>query len=456
MSNAIALDLGSSRLKAARLDGDTLRDSRSVAAPSLRGETPIREGDAAEYLHAALDLLKGIGDSSTPLGIATQRSTFVLWDRMTGEPIAPMVSWQDSRAAGWCRAHVQLQPTVFAATGLQLSAHYAGPKLAAMQIGDRELHRRLRRDDVLWGNLDTYLLWQASRGRIHETEPTMAARTAMLDLARGDWSDELLEAYDIPRRVLPRVRPTSQRAPLPLAGLAMTATLADQAAGALALLPASGNDVLINLGTGAFVMRCAVDALERSPGYLTAPIFAGDEPRHVVEAAIGGSGAAVDRYGRGPTELPVDDPTPKAFALPDAAGLGAPYWLPQLGLTFSTAAAALPAGEKRRIVLEGMLFRLKQVLAGLFPGKSPRRILVSGGLSRDDFVRRGLAALLQREIALVDAADAGLVGAANLALGCSVSGAPALTTVSPDGGGYLLDKYAAWSAWLDALIRRSP
>lgn len=456
---AVALDLGSSYVKAGVLDEDgrLLRVS-SMPAPPLIGEHGTREGDAAAYVAVARAVL----DSTTrrlrgalPLGIASQRSTFVLWSRQDGRPIRPMVSWQDTRGAGWCRAHAGLQSELFARCGLALSGHYVGPKLAAMQQRDPGLAAALRGGDVLFGTLETWLLWLSTPERAHRTDSTMAARTAMFGLGDGAWSEELLARYGVPQAILPRVHPTCDDG-LPLdSGLLLTASLADQAAGGLAALGDGGDAALVNLGTGGFVLRPAAGADERVAGFLTAPIL--DSPRsgcrYVIEGAIGGAGSAVDRFGVGPTALPADDPAPGAFCLPDVAGLGAPHWRPDLRLTLSPAAEALDPASRRRVALEGVLFRVREVLEGLCRAGLPRRILLSGGLAREPFVGAGLAALLGRDVERLEMTEGILTGTARLAAGLDpYSPRPAVSVSSAGNGRYLAEKYGRWSAWLRSLL----
>ena len=124
---ALGLDLGSTAIKAGVLDRQgRLTRVESVPAPLLRGEGNSREGDAQEYADAADRLLRAVAadvPEGTPLGMASQRSSFTIWDRKDGRPLMPMISWQDRRAADWCDAHRAFAPEVERRTGLPLSAH---------------------------------------------------------------------------------------------------------------------------------------------------------------------------------------------------------------------------------------------------------------------------------------------------------------------------------------------
>jgi len=456
---AVGLDLGSTRIKAGLLDRQGgLSGIESAPAPPLSGSGPIREGDAAAYARLASRVLSAaVGGLSRgiPLGIATQRSSFVLWDTASGSPLTPMISWQDRRATGWCERNLACQPEVGRRTGLLLSGHYAGPKLAVLLAERHDLRQALERGEALFGTLETYLTWSWSAGRVHQTDRTVAARTLMLDLESGDWSPELLELYAVPRRALPTVCATAGRR-LPLtSGPTVTASLADQAAGALAVLEQGAGGVLVTLGTGGFVLQPTDDPSVRHEGYLTAPILgsASGIARTVLEGTINGAGAALDRFPAGSVELASSDSAPEAFCLPDVSGLGSPHWRADLTLTFSPAAERLSGLERRRVVLEGLLFRVRQILDDLTDRGRPRRVIVSGGVSAEPALGPGLAALLQRPVEILDEPEAGILGAARLAAGLSPFAAPRSRSVPPtEAGAYLPEKYPGWKRWLNSIL----
>ena len=453
----VGLDLGSTRIKAGLLDGrGRLASVRAVDAPALHGDGGIREGDAEAYAEAAFGLLASVAADvapGTPLGIATQRSTFVIWERDSGRPSRPMVSWQDRRAAAWCARHRSLEPDVVRRTGLLLTAHYAGPKLAAMQADDPALRDALRSGRQLFGTLESFLVWKWSRERVHETDLSVAARTLMVNIGDGRWSDELLGHFAVPPAVLPAIVPTAGRSVELGVGLRLAATVADQAAGALAVLDAGSRCALVNLGTGAFVLRNTDDGARRREGYLTAPILGGPEAtRFTIEGTINGAGPALDRFGNGPTALPDVDPSPAAFAIPDLAGLGSPYWRPGIGLTLSAGARALDAAGRRRAVLEGLLFRIAQILDELFEIAPPDRLLLAGGVAREPAVPAGLATLLRRPVDVLVERESGLTGAARLAAGLGPFARGTTRSVEPGGGAYLSSKLPKWSSWLESVL----
>jgi len=456
---ALALDLGSTRFKLGMIDAaGRLMEIRAVPAPALSGNGPIREGRPEAYLRSVDALIDALAvNGGTPLGLVCQRSTFVIWDRNDGHALTPVVSWQDRRADAWCRAHVDIEPFLVGQTGLLLSPHYAGPKLAAMLAADPGLAARLQSGDALFGNLDAWLTWHWSGGAHHRTDVTMAARTAMFDIGTGDWSDELLAIFGVPRTALPMVTGSLQGGPVAVAGLELRGSIADQAAGVIAVT-GSESECLINFGTGAFVLQPVDGPAIRRPGYLTGPVLASTQhgTRFAIEGTVNGAGPAIDRFGSGPTDLPVADKFPDAFAIPDQSGVGAPHWRADIGLVWSPGARTLAPPEQRLICIEGLLFRVYEILLGLNGAEWPDRILVSGGLAREPAVARGLAALLGKPVRLLDEPEATLLGAARLAGGLPPYVDPDFETIaSDDAGGYLADKFVRWKTWC-AQIYRTP
>jgi len=454
---AVALDLGSTLIKAGILDArERIVDVRSIPSPSLQGSHGRRETDPMAYCHAADEILERITaqvPAGTALGIACQRSSFLLWNRKTGVPVTPLISWQDRRAAAWCARHEDARDQVAIHSGLRLSPHHAGPKLAAIQEEDPSVGRAIRAGDLLFGTLETFLVWRWLDGREHVTDASMAARTCLFELSAGQWSPWLLELFGVPAEILPAIRHTAGRPILLKNGLALVATVADQAAATLATLREGTHEALINLGTGTFVLRsCAPE--DRRAGYLTGCVYggAGGVARFALEGTINGNGGEGGRNSW-PPALPVTDPAPRAFCLPDNAGLGSPHWRPDLSLIFSAGAAGLDHAGRGRLLLEGLLFRIRQILGDLFPDQPPDQVILSGGLARLPVLNAGLATLLGRPVLGLTQAEQTLHGTARLAAGLDLHGhAMGRTSYPAPEGAYLDAKYQAWRSWLSTLL----
>lgn len=455
---ALAIDLGSTRFKLGCADaaGNLIRVD-AVAAPPMSGAGLVREIDASEFLGRVDRLLDTYpGDvTDLPLGLVCQRSTFLVWDRDSGRALTPVISWQDRRAANWCELHLDADELLRRRAGLLMSPHYAGPKLAAMLDDDPNLAAALKHGDALFGNLDAWLVWTWTNGASHRTDLTMAARTAMVDISAADWSDELLDLYRVPRGALPDIVTSDEAAVDLINGLRLTASIADQGSGALAVLDPREDAALVNLGTGGFVLRPVGDANTRIRGYLTAPILSSRQrgDRHVLEGTINGAGPAVDRFGAGPSPLPARDPCPDGFAIPDLAGIGAPHWRPELGLTLSSAARLAKPADQRRVVIEGLLFRIFEILCDVGDGRLPEAVYLSGGLAREPGVASGLASLLGQPVHVFDEPEATLLGAVRLALDIDPFAAVDAERIEPsDAGAYLRAKFPRWSEWLRGVL----
>ena len=146
------------------------------------------------------------------LGVTNQRETTLLWDRQTGRPVADAVVWQSRVSVPICeRLKAEgLEETFRAKTGLLLDAYFSGTKIKHLLDSHEGLRRRAERGEILFGTVDTWLLWRLTGGRLHITDYSNASRTLIFNIHSLDWDDELLAVLDIPRAMLPEVRPSSQ------------------------------------------------------------------------------------------------------------------------------------------------------------------------------------------------------------------------------------------------------
>ncbi len=454
---ALGLDLGSTRLKAGLLAADGSIDRLvSGEVPALARDGDRCEGDATAYVDAALGLLDELAagiEDGLPAGLSCQRSSFVLLEP-GGRPMTPMISWQDTRAADWCRRHAGFEAEFHRLTGLMLSAHYIGPKLAAMSETDSGLRQALGEGRLRLRTLDALLIERL--GGTASTDPSMAARSGLFDIENLGWSTELCAAFGVHPDCLPEVRPSDALDAATPQGARFRTSLADQSAGLVGLTGADADTVLVNLGTGGFVLRPIDEPSARLPGYLTG-ILRADRAApalYALEGAISGCGPAIDRYREATAVLEPGDPAPDLFAIPDGAGLGAPHWRPDLGLTFSLAETEIGPDAARRALLEGLLFRVRELFDGMSARERVRRVALAGGLSSDPFVPRGLAALLERPVERIDATEVTLRGAALAAGGETQAAAPAASRYEPQAAGsYLRSKYGRWRNWLGGLLR---
>jgi glycerol kinase len=302
--------------------------------------------------------------------------------------------------------------------------------------------------------MDAWAVWNWTGGRVHRTDPTIAARTMLFDLDRGDWSDDLLRLFGAPRALLPEVRPVAEDPVAIAPGATLRAVLADQASGLLAVTGDRPDTAMVNFGTGTFVLRPTENRALRPAGFLAGPALVrrGSPTVWALEGPVNGGAAAVDAHGRGPTALPPRDPAPDAFCLPDTAGVGAPHWRGDVPFTLSDACDGLPPAELRRVTLEGLVFRVREVLDGLFPDRAPAEVRLAGGLSHEPFLPAALAAVLGREVTVHDEREATLLGVARLAAGTEAGRSPHETVAPSAAAHWLPAKSNRWMAWRDTVL----
>src|SRR5689334_4801033 len=221
---------------------------------------------------AALRKAKLRPEKVVAIGITNQRETTVAWDRRTGTPVHRAIVWQDRRTAARCEQLKKdgLAPTIAAKTGLVIDPYFSATKLSWFLEAIPGLRAHAERGDIAFGTIDTWLAWQLSGGTLHLTDPSNASRTMLYDIHRGEWDDELLRIFRIPRAVLPEVRPSSQiygtsaknlfGAEIPIAGIAgdQQAALFGQAcheAGMAKNTYGTGCFLLLNTGDRAIASR---------------------------------------------------------------------------------------------------------------------------------------------------------------------------------------------------------
>lgn len=454
MTSAAAVDLGTTNIKAALLtDGGTLGETLSLPAPPLTGIGLIRESDPLAYLAAAeqlLERLTGPERAGIPLGMASQRSSFLFWERDSGSPLSTLVSWQDRRALAWCEARRDQERWITDRTGLPLSPHYAGPKAAVMLQDDRALRRMAAAGEALFGTLDTWLAWNLTTARRHITDRSMAARTLLAGLADHDWSDELLAFFDIPRAMLPTIVPPSGRHDVLRSGAVLTASIADQSAAFSSLRQDKSPSTLVNLGTGGFVLVPAGKGAARKEGYLSGT--AAETPEGAIyfrEGTVNGIAAALEHLGDPPPFF-IKDPSPGLFCIPDMTGIGAPFWHPDRGPVFSKSRGELTGDELTRVVREGIVFRICGIIEDLEEPAQRNDCHISGGLSRDPFLTGGIASCLGRSCRRIREKETTLLGAALMAAG-KIAPVTAVDTILPQES-YLAGKFNRWKAWVESVL----
>lgn len=354
MTAAIALDLGTTSIKAGLLDRHgTLGNIVARPAPHLTVNGGRYESDALAYAATAEQVLgecrARAGDCDS-LGLCSQRSSFLIWERASGQPLTPLISWQDDRGASDCDALRAHESSIRALSGLPLVPYYFAPKLRSVLRDNPAWLTRLERGELLAGKLDTFLIWRWTGGRHFLTDASMAARTLLMNIRHQRWSPALGELFGIPALILPRIGSSAGMC-LPLdgpmlePGLSLQASLGDQSAALVAGIAADGSEALVNLGSGGFVARYLRAGESAPEGYLQTLVYQ-DNARQLhfaSEGTLNSIAAALAPYPA--DECRVEDlaaETEGIFCLSEPSGLGAPYLRNDLKVMFSKPAGHFP------------------------------------------------------------------------------------------------------------------
>jgi len=438
----LSLDEGTTSARAALYDQEARRVALAAVPTVSRFPHPgWVEQDAKEIWDAQRTAvantlgLAGYGPGDIhAIGITNQRETTVVWDRATGEPVAPAIVWQCRRTAARCRELSAHAAKITRKSGLVVDAYFSGTKIEWILDHVEGARAKAANGDLLFGNIDTWLIWKLTGGRVHATDPTNASRTMLYNLAAGDWDEELLSLLNVPRAMLPAVVPSSGvlghtdaavfGAEVPIAGIAgdQQAALAGQACFSKGL---SKN----TYGTGCFALLHAGDAEPISENRLLATRAASvtGRPEFAVEGSIFVAGAAV-QWLRDKLGLIESAPATEAIAtsvestggvylVPAFVGLGAPHWDAEAraeitGLTLGTGRA-----EIVRATLESMAYQTKELIEAMEADSGARlaELRVDGGAAGNNFLMQFQADMLDRPVVRPADPETTALGAAFLA-----------------------------------------
>ncbi|HXF67174.1 MAG TPA: glycerol kinase GlpK [Burkholderiales bacterium] len=376
------------------------------------------------------------------IGITNQRETTVVWERSSGRPVANAIVWQDRRTAQACGALQArgLEPLVAAKTGLVLDAYFSGTKLAWILDHVAGARRRAEAGELLFGTVDSWLVWKLSGGAAHVTDASNASRTLLYNIHQGAWDGELLDLFGVPAGMLPRVCDSSGvvaqtadglfDARLPIAGLA-----GDQQAALFGQGCTAPGMVKNTYGTGCFMLMHTGGQPVRSRARLltTATCQLGGERQYALEGAVFIAGAAVQwlRDGLGVIRTAAEVERLAAsvpdnggvYFVPAFAGLGSPHWDPYARGTILGLTRGATAGHLARAALEAIAYQTAEVLAAMVgdSGIQVKELRVDGGAAANDLLMQFQADVLGVPVARPRMHETTALGAAylaGLAVGC--------------------------------------
>ena len=368
------------------------------------------------------------------IGITNQRETTVVWDRETGKPICNAIVWQDRRTAAVCdRLKARgLEKLIRRKTGLVLDAYFSGTKLQWILQHVPGARAKANAGQLAFGTIDSWLVWNLTRGAVHVTDVSNASRTMLLNLKTGEWDEELLKLFGVPRSVLPEVRSSSEvygeaqifSQPIPIAGIA-----GDQQAALFGQVCNQPGMVKNTYGTGCFMlMNTGVKPIGSKNNLLTTIAWRiGNRTEYALEGSIFIAGAVVqwlrDELGIIKTSGEIESlaaevpDTGGVYLVPAFAGLGAPHWDQYArgiiaGLTRGTKSAHIA-----RAALEGIAYQVMDVLKAMEgdAGIRLKELRVDGGACANNLLMQFQSDMLGVPVVRPKISETTALGAAYLA-----------------------------------------
>lgn len=370
------------------------------------------------------------------IGITNQRETTIVWDAATGEPVYNAIVWQDRRTSQYCDSLKEqgLTEKIRSKTGLLLDAYFSGTKVRWILENVPGAREKAEKGELRFGTVDTWLIWNLTRGEVHVTDVTNASRTLLFNIHTLEWDSELLELFGIPASMLPRVASSSEiygrtkttifAHKVPIAGIA-----GDQQAALFGQLCTEPGAVKNTYGTGCFLlMNTGREPIESKNNLLTTIAWKiGEETTYALEGSIFVAGSVVQwlRDGLGVIRSSSDVEALAAsvpdnggvYFVPALTGLGAPYWDQYakgtvVGITRGTTAAHIA-----RAALEGIAFQTMDIVSAMEQDSGVKlcELKVDGGASRNNLLMQFQSDVLGCNVIRPQVTETTALGAAFLA-----------------------------------------
>ena len=366
------------------------------------------------------------------IGITNQRETTIVWDKNTGEPVYNAIVWQCRRTSEYCDSLKAkgLTDTIREKTGLVVDAYFSGTKLKWILDNVEGVRERAEKGDLLFGTVETWLIWKLTKGRVHVTDYSNASRTMMFNIKTLTWDDDILAELDIPKCMLPEAKPSSCiygmsdigwfGGEIPIAGAA-----GDQQCALFGQTCFDKGNVKSTYGTGGFLlMNTGEQPVFSEHGLVTTIAWGYDgKVNYALEGSIFIAGAAV-QWLRDQLHI-IDDAkdteylagkvsdTNGCYVVPAFTGLGAPYW----DQYARGAIVGLTRGVNIRATLESMAYLVSEVLESMSQDEGVRfdHINVDGGATKNDLLMQIQADLIDAEVRRPSCVETTAMGASYLA-----------------------------------------
>ena len=443
MSHILALDQGTTSGRAIIFDHDG-----NVVAVGQKEFTQLYpqsgwvEHDPHEIWHSqietaveALANAKLTAADIAAVGITNQRETTIIWDRVTGEPINNAIVWQDRRTSDICndirQSHADL---IRWKTGLEVDAYFSASKIKWLLDNVRGAKQRATDGELLFGTVDTWLVWKLTNGKLHITDQSNASRTMLYNINTLDWDNELLNIFGIPHTILPHVRSSSEvygeiETPNELKGIKIAGIAGDQQAALFGQACFDAGSTKNTYGTGCFMLQNVGTKPIASKNRLLSTVAwqVGSQTEYALEGSVFIGGAVIQwlRDSLGLIENSSDIEALAASApdnggvyfVPAFAGLGTPHWNQEargliIGLTRGTGRSHIA-----RAAVESIAFQTADLLAAMRADSNAElaELRVDGGATRNNPLLQFQADILQIPIVRSKTVETTALGAAYLA-----------------------------------------
>lgn len=440
----LALDLGTTGNRAIVFD----EQCRVVAQayeefPQHFPQTGWVEHDPEEIWRSILSCIRSVcaavrPESVAAIGITNQRETTVLWDGQSGRPVYNAIVWQDVRTAGQCEALKERHgDEIRRKTGLLVDPYFSATKLAWILENVQEARRLAKAGRLLFGTIDTWILWKLTHGRVHATDPSNASRTLLLDIARGAWDERLVQIFGVEGVRLPELRPSLSSFGMTDPAvfgqeLPITAVLGDQQASLFAQCGTSQDVVKNTYGTGLFLMICTGQDMPLCEELLTTIAWqrAGGPIEYAIEGSVLVGGAALQwlRDGLGIIASTAESEAMAGrlagndgvYFVPALAGLGAPYWDRFAGGLIVGITRGTRREHLARAALESLAYQTRDVVEAMERqlGRRIRSLQADGKATQNEFLMQFQADMLGIPVvlsAVTETTALGVAAAAGLA-----------------------------------------
>lgn len=379
----------------------------------------------------------GIGGKEiAAIGITNQRETTIVWDAETGKPVYNAIVWQDRRTAGFCETLKErgLVDKIREKTGLIIDAYFSGTKIRWILDNVPGARKRAEAGKLRFGTVDSWLVWQLTRGTVHVTDVSNASRTMLFNINTLEWDRELLELLDVPASMMPSVRSSSEvygttkttifAHEVPIAGIA-----GDQQAALFGQMCTEPGSVKNTYGTGCFLLMNTGDKpiLSRNNLLTTVAWKIGDTVNYALEGSIFVGGSVVqwlrDGLGiiRSSSEIEALAATVPdnggVYFVPALTGMGAPYWDPHAHGLICGITRGSKAAHIARAALEGIAFQTMDIVGAMEKDAGVRltELKVDGGASRNNLMMQFQADVLGTAVIRPQVTETTAMGACYLA-----------------------------------------